>query len=437
MPIGNISIYAHGRFWILTEDGRLYAGDHLYSKGINASDEVLLSFLESAYPASGDGFTATAEWGDARGLAVIARDPSTNGHGEVICFHVNGAYSVTPLDDRNKWTAENIQQTVFSGIGGCSPWSIVTVNNDLFFRDSTKRISSLRQTAAQRTQELQIRPISNEVIKYLDFDSFDTLPYSMSGTDDNRIFFTVNHQTIDNPEYGGKHRFGNGVVVCDLGSGTSATHDSLSWDGLWTGPRITGITQLLFGTEKKCVFASYDKDGINRLYTLRRFRGDDILPEAPSEIVSMYGIGNMFDTLGLESGGEIKQFTLTNALIFFSDSVGKSSIAADYRANYGDNWYQLYEDQDIGLDPDPENMFFDVTNGAQGSSSAKSVTEFSGRKSISGVAFDMRVKIKGSVMIRANFLSADPSEIRSSFSRQCDNPAGIRFDQYDYFAYQF
>jgi len=437
MPIGNIAIYAHGRFWILTEDGRLYAGDHLYGRGINTSDEVLLSFKESNYPESGDGFTATSSWGDARGLAVITRDPSTNGHGEIIVFHVNGAYSVTPLADRNLWTTEDIQQTVFSGIGGCSPWSIIPINTDLMFRGSDKRIYSLRQVLSQRAGSIILRAMGNEVIKYLSFDSNDTLKYSMAAIDDGRMFFTVNHQSCDNKELGGKHRFGNGLVVCDIHAGTASQEDSLSWDGLWTGPRVTGIATLISGTEKKCIFSSYDLDGINRLYTIRPFRGPDIRPQGPVEIVSMYSVGNLFDTIGTDSQNEPIQFKLKNALVFYSDSVGESKISSDYRSSFSKNWYSLYENQKMGYDPDDSVIFFDLTNGIQPSSSTCSVTEYSGNQSIVGVSFDMRVIIKGSVMIRSNILLADQTEISTSFSRRCPSVVVSKDDSYDLFSYQF
>ena len=437
MPIGNIAIYAHGRIWILTEDGRLYAGDHLYGRGINTSDEVLLSFKESQYPESGDGFTATSEWGDVRGLAVVTRDPSTNGHGEIIVFHVNGAYSVTPLADRNLWTESDIQQTVFSGIGGCSPWSIIPINTDLIFRGSDKRVYSLKHILSQRVGGLQLRAMGNEVIRYLSFDSNDTLKYSMSGIDDGRIFFTINHQSCDNKEFGGKHRFGNGLVVYDIHAGTISSEDTLSWDGLWTGPRVTGMDQLISGTEKKCIFASYDLDGINRLYTVRRFRGPDILSSGENKIVSMYSVGGMFDSINVDSSDAPVQFTLKNALVFYSDSVGESKISADYRSNFSKNWYTLYEDQQIGYDPADSIIFFDLTNGIQPSNSAVSVTEFSGSRSITGVSFDMRVIIEGSVAIRNNLLIADPLDISSSYIKPCESVANIRQDSYDLFSYQF
>ncbi len=438
VPIGNIAVYAHGRLWIATEDGVVYAGDHLYSQGIfNTGDDVLFNFTESFYPESGDGFTAPAEWGDLRGMAVMPRDPSTNGHGEIIVMHLNGAYSVNPIDDRNTWTNQNIQQTVFTGQGGCSPWSIATINNDLLFRASDKRIKSFRQTIAQRTQQLQIRPISNEVSKYLDFDSFDNLRFSMHGIEDERLLFSVNHQVIDNKLYGGKHRFGNGIVCCDFSSGTNVTPDNLSWDGLWTGPRVTGITQMLFGTERKSVFSSYDRDGINRLYMLSRFRGDDIINEGQSKIVSMYVTGNMFDGIAVD-GKEVAVTTISNHVTYYSDCVGGATIAADYNSSFSDNWYKLYDKQTIGLEPSNNNVLFDVAaNRFNSPTTNDSVTENTGRRVISGVTFNVRIKLEGSVMIRAALLTGDTSPDKHSFLNECKETADYRVDSYDYFQYQF
>jgi hypothetical protein len=409
MPIFNISIYAHGRIWGLTEDGILYAGDHLYSQGIDQSDEVLLSFSESTYPEAGDGFTASSDWGDARGLAVLARDPSTNGHGEVIAFHLGGAYSVNPIDDRNKWTDQNIQQTIFSGEGegGCSPFSIIPVNNDIVFRRSDKRITSVRETSSQKTQSLQDRTFSNEVLKYLNFDSDNLLYMSMAGTDDQRILFTVKHEVVDNHKYGGKHRFGNGLVVGDFHSGASVAPDNISWDGLWTGPRVTGIAQMLMGTRKRCVFSSYDTDGINRLYMLNDFAGNDITYKGETQVKTMYSFGNMFDGLSVDSNSDLEEYSVNNSVTFYSEAIGVCKIAADYRNTFSKNWFSLYNDGVLGLEPDKDLIVYDVGNGTWNSDSARnSVTESSGKKAISGLVFDMRVCITGSVTINANFLIA-------------------------------
>jgi hypothetical protein len=437
MPIGNIIIYAHGRFWILTEDGILYAGDHLYSQGNSASDEVILSFSESAYPSSGDGFTATAEWGDARGLAVVPRDPSTNGHGEVICFHENGAYAVTPLDDRNEWTLGDIQQTILTGVGGCSPWSLASINSDIFFRRSDGRIASLRDSVSQKTSSLQMRSIGGEIEKYIQHDKETSLSLSMATKDDDRLIFTVNHKTLQNNDYEGQHRFAEGMVVFDLSPGTNSSPDQISWDGLWTGPRITGTAQMVFGSEKRAIFSSYDKDGINRLYTLGRFRGDDTLSSGDRRIVSMYTFGNMFDGISTDAANAPQVFTLSGSIVLYSDCINEASISADFRSGYSKNWFQFYSGGALGLDPAEDTLIYDVDSGQFNSGSVGcSVTE--AKRQITGIAFDLRVKLEGAVIIRANLLLAERSEMSLSKTTSCAKQfATLQEDEYEYFHYQF
>jgi hypothetical protein len=438
MPIGNITLYAHGRLWILTESGILYVGDHLYSQGIDASDEVVLSFSETQYPESGDGFTAPASWGDSRALSVIPRDPSTNGHGEVICWHVYGAYAVNPLDNRGDWTESNIQQTVLTGIGCASPDGVVTINNDLIFRKSDKRIASFRQAVYEKQNSLQNKQLGNDVIKYLEMDSFENLIFTMSGTDDERLFFTVFHQVEDNIEYETKRKFANGFVVLDLASGTSASPDTTSWDGLWTGPRVTGITSLLIGTEKIGIFASYDKDGINRLYKIRKFRGNDILSTGESRIKSMYSFGNMFDGLSVDSNQNPVQTSLTGNILFYSDCVGKCLIESDYRSTFSKRWYSLFSEREIGLEPWSESFVYDLVADSIATGSPDSIIEKTKKQVRMGLAFDVRLKIEGSVAIKSNLLVGDQSQMSTVMEIQCkkDEIDSIE-DNYNHFQYQF
>jgi hypothetical protein len=314
---------------------------------------------------------------------------------------------------------------------------VVSINNDLLFRRSDKRIGTLRQIASQKTNSLQITPISTEVHQYLDYDTFDRLRYSMSGTDDDRIFFSVNHEVVDNPTYGGKHRFGNGLVVCDFASGSSAAPDAISWDGLWTGPRVTGIAEVLFGTEKKCVFSSYDKDGVNRLYIIRRFRGPDILSERTSEIESMYSFGAMFDGITVDSSNDIGQYTINAAAVFYDEAIGQFEISADFRSALLDHWVKLYDFNTVGLGPKADVMLYDRTRDVFLPGSICSVTESSGRLAQYGTQFVVRTKIKGSVMITGNFLEGDVSKMSLSYKKQCDVKIGQEPDSYNYFGYQF
>lgn len=434
IPIGNAAIYCHGRIFIATEDGTVYAGDHLYSQGITASDEVLLSFNESTYPVSGDGFTAPAEWGPLTGLSVIDRNPSTNGHGEIIVYHRNGAYSIDPIEDRSKWTQQPIQQTVFVGRGGASHTSINSANNDHFFRCNDKSVASLKITIAERNNQFSDRPLSVEVQKYLDYDNSEMLLYSMSGSENGRVFFSVNHQYEKVGDI--VHRFALGIVSLDLNRGSNSVTEHMSWDGLWTGPRITGMADVHIASEHRCIFASFDSDHRNRLYILSPHRGDDIIPTGQRKIKGMYSFGNLFDGLAVDAR-EAQMTTIKNHAVLYSDCVGIAYVSAAYSPGYSSNWFQMYTGRQIGLKESDENFLFDITSSAFKGDSACPTTENSGRRSISSYVFAVRTEIEGSVIIRGNFLTGDQSAFNLSFEKSCDKESGYAIDSYNNFTYTF
>ncbi len=94
----------------------------------------------------------------------------------------------------------------------------------------------------------------------------------------------------------------------------------------------------------------------------------------------------------------------------------------------------------MGADADDASIFYDVGNGTWNSSSAQdSVTERTGKRVVTGLVFDMRVRIKGSITINANFLiSGDPQEAQMSWREQCNKDTlSFQDDANNYFAYQF
>lgn len=432
MPKFNAMVYAHGRIFGATEDGLVYAGDHLYSQGINASSEVVLSFYETTYPSSGDGFSAPASWGDLTGIAVVQRNPSTNGHGEVIVFHLLGAYAINPTSTRNEWTTQQIQQTLFTGLGGASPESIVTVNNDLYFRCSNRAISSLRETTSDFSNQVSIRPLSQEVSRYLEFDNFSQLRYSMAGISGNRALFTVNHnleRDKSNPNI--HHRYALGLVGLDLHRGSISVPDARSWDGLWTGLRITGIASLTIGKERNCYFCSYDKDGVNRIYYISDHAGDDASFEKEKKVESMYVMDNLLDGLSSQ-GADIVVSKIDNDSIFYGNSIGEVLIKGDYNSNFDTNYNSLYPEKAIGKLPNEDYCLYDTDNGSWTSPSASQLTEKS------GFSFGLRTVIKGSIDIHCNVVkSGNPKALPLTVTTSCGDQefAGYEDSSYDYFTY--
>ena len=280
MPTLGMMCYAHGRIFGVNPDGLVFASDHIYSKKIEETAAGVLSFNESTYPSSGDGFGSPGDLDEVTGISVMRQSQQPNGHGPVIVFCRNGAYSINAAIPRPTWTSDrNIQTIVLAGRGCGAPYSIVQLNNDIWYRCTDGSIASLRYASSDFNDAWADNAISREVSQYLEFDGSIASSFSSSLFFGNRLLMSCafNEESGDN---GQTHRYGNGFVVADFDRGSTVSRDDpLSWDGLWTGPRPTGVCKLYTdGIERAFVF-SFDSDKINRVYEISTSVGNDIGPD--------------------------------------------------------------------------------------------------------------------------------------------------------------
>jgi hypothetical protein len=277
MPVGNIMVYAHGRIFVATESNIVQASKHVYGLGLDAAPYGVLDFGESEYWSDGDGFGATANLGQITGMGVIKRNSETNGHGPVIVFQQRGAFAINPTIPRPQWISDpNVQQIVITGRGCASPYSIVGVNGDLWFRCTDKTIASFKNEAS-RQDSWNNTALSKEVNKFTDLDAGETLRFSFSTYTGNRLLVSVGARTQKGEDQFGYHRYCLGIVSLDFDDGSSVVKDQpFSWDGLWTGIRPTGVAEIMIGQQLVSVYGSFDYDNTNRFYLLANTGGNDI-----------------------------------------------------------------------------------------------------------------------------------------------------------------
>ena len=109
MMIGNLMIYAHGRIFVATENDLVYASDHIYSQGISlGSQEAVLSFKESTYPSSGDGFGSPSDMLSITAMSSLRSSGTIEGYGDIAVFCQNGVFTIDPSLPRNEWTNNRI-----------------------------------------------------------------------------------------------------------------------------------------------------------------------------------------------------------------------------------------------------------------------------------------------------------------------------------------
>lgn len=420
MPIGNIMTYAHGRIFVATEQDLVYASNHFYSQGIGADKrEAVLKFSESTYPSSGDGFGAPSDLGQITYMNVVPRNPSTNGHGEVIVGCQNGWFAINPTLQRNEWTRNDIQTIVENGKGNASPTGAVIVNGDIWFRDTDNEISTLRTRITEDENDVGESSVGADVTRYLNYDTPGSIESTFSGMFNRYLFFTVGHKKEESYVEGVFHRFSTGMVVADINRGSSFDKRNIRWDGLWTGPRVTGMIQGIIGGMKKGFVFSYGTDGINRIFSISNER-QDFLNKEYKKIKSHYLIGSLFDTKE-PSSKTLERLSLTYKEVFES-----TDISIDYSSDSFECFSRLDEktigcdsicDQSIIENPKTKEVCHD--GNTYRTMSGKIVTkppcendDKNGLKLKTGSSFSVKINIEGfAKIVRCDILSNKKDDI--------------------------
>jgi hypothetical protein len=354
MPIGNIMLYAHGRIFVATESNIVYASDHIYSQGFG-KNKTVVNFEETTYPSSGDGFGTYSHIGRITGLGVVPRHPQPNGHGEVVVFGENGAWAIDPTPNRTDWSQLSIQQVILIGRGCASPHSVVPVNNDIFYRCSDGTISSLKHNLTERQQAWTDRSLSREVSRYLEFDSLDSLQFSSSIFSDNRLLMSCAVRMSRSESYG-IHRYGLGLVSLDLdrGNTTNKIDVGFSWDGLWTGPRPTGMAKIYTDGEERDLIASYDSDGVNRIYKLSKDSVNDYRDGVEVPIRGFYSVGDLFNSSNPSDAPALH--SLLRSSVFVSEINDIANVSVDYRPDRHPLWLPILDEYSVGCDTNCEDL---------------------------------------------------------------------------------
>lgn len=297
MPISNISCFAHGRIFCATNNNLVYASNYIYSQGLLLEQrESVLSFKESTYPSSGDGFGAPSEMGPVTGITVVPQSDTLNGHGDVMVLCRNGVFSIAPNRKvRTEWTNDpEMQKNVIVGKGCVSNDSIISFANQIFYRDSNTDMSSLLNDVSNYQQRTPLDEISRQVKEYTSYDvNTPDIQFCSSFVTNNRVLSTVSHHR-ETSSLMGVHRYALGMVSACLQSRNNRS--IIVWEGLWTGPRPVAAAMTDLGNNKRTIIASYDSDKKNRLYYIDEEspRGQDYTQGKYRSILSKFKSDGIF-----------------------------------------------------------------------------------------------------------------------------------------------
>lgn len=255
MPIGTLAHFAHQRVHMVPNvlpgypdsNGGPYfiSGDVLFAY----DPQSCLTFEENTYWATGGAHSLPAEMGYVTGMSALRNAATGTGVGSLIVFGRRGASAFDLSIPRDQWNTVNTSQVLFFDAGTVSPWAILPINNDLFYRgiDGFRFMSYTYSQAQGNSGALSNLPKSKEVREYVENEDAALLPYVSAASWDQRLLVTAGGQG---------DRYFKALVSLDLAplygfQGAAAP----AYDGIWTG---LSFAQIL----------TAERGGVNEVFVL-------------------------------------------------------------------------------------------------------------------------------------------------------------------------
>lgn len=328
VPRGTAMAYGNGRLWVAINKKELVAGD---IRTRTPGSE--LKFTETNYLSGGGSLYFP------RGITGLEFIPVTGAadFGTLIVFGRDYAESIrADVTSRDMWAQmPGFVTNVFRDIGCAGDWSIVQVNQDLYWRDSRGDIRSLANSISTSNTPGST-PISREVQRLVDFDSDEMLPWVSAIYFDNRLLMTSS--PYRNVSRGISFK---DLVALDFSPiSTMQGKSSPAYDGAWTG--IPGIAQLITGEfdGKNRAFAiSSGEDGTNRLWEIMtRGEDDSYLSCGSGSIPSR--VESFIEYPSINFGSKKQRKRLERCDVWLSGLVGEFDLRVFWRTDNSQRWIE-------------------------------------------------------------------------------------------------
>ena len=389
IPKGKHMAVGNGRIWVHDGFGRLYAGDIAG----NGDDSELL-FTENIY-FGGGGFFALP--GRATGMAFIPVNDSQTGYGPLIVFGKNWTVALrADIVNRESWQdITAFQSQLFPNIGCISHQSIISFNQDLFWRDGFGELRSLRQAIVD-AQTAGNSSLSKEVSRIVDHEGLELLSTAPSVLHKNKILMGGSPYHNDY----GRNAYKNLISMDVSPTSNMSGKSSPIYDGEWDGVRVTHSFNARIDGVQRAFIISRDDSQTNRLWEIMDNNKVDYYNDGGTITVSRIKWQVEYRKFFFGSGLHKKM--LSRFDLWLADVDGTVDITVFYRKDDDCTWYQwdtmqFCQTTDDASVVDP-HVWKNLSKGQR--PLVRTLTnENAGRETMVGNAFQIQLVIEGSCKI--------------------------------------
>lgn len=332
VPRGKMMAYGNGRLWLAINDKELIAGD---IRTRNAGSE--LKFTETNYLTGGGSLYFP------RGMTGLSFIPVTGqaDYGALLAYGLDYTKAIrADVTQRDQWQSiPGFEQSILNSVGAASQWSIVSVNQDLYWRDSNGGIRSIRNALADE-QGPGSSPISREVSRLADYDSQQLMPWCSGVYHDNRLLMTSSPFLLPNGGIGWKN-----LIALDFSPlSTIQGKSQASYDGQWSGLSIVKLLGGDFRNKNRAFALTTDVDGNNQLWETGGADIADMTGLCGQEFASVPNpIRSWIEYPRRNFGIAKHRKRLERCDVWLSNVDGELDLAVYWRADNSQKWLQWDE----------------------------------------------------------------------------------------------
>lgn len=182
VPIGTAMAYGNGRLAVVVNGNQIKIGD--ITSPVFQSE---LKFIENTYLSGGGSFLFRQP---VNGIGFLPVNNTDTGYGSLIVLGRNFVNSLgLQITSRELWDQiPGFEQVILPRIGAAGQDVVVSVNQDLYWRDLNGQIWSLRSAQFDALSPGN-SPLSREVSRIVDFETDRKLPVSGGIFFDNRLLY--------------------------------------------------------------------------------------------------------------------------------------------------------------------------------------------------------------------------------------------------------
>ena len=288
IPAAGPMVYYQQRLWY--GQGRHYsAGDIIGGPSGTApyqNRDSILSVTENPLVIGGDGFAIPTNAGNIRALAYPITLDQALGQGPLFVFTPTQIFAQSVPITRTDWISANsnnqpLQQVIMNGQGAVGDRCVVPVNGDLFYQDRLPSINSFNMSLRYFGQWGN-RPISNNIIRALQFNDRSLMRTARGVYFDNRLYQSIL------PKQTGRGVVFQALAVLDTDPISTLKQDQLpAWEGIGQGLQILDMFTGDFG-------------GLHRMFLVILSKIDNSIQVWESDIATRFDNGDNRTTMLIE-----------------------------------------------------------------------------------------------------------------------------------------